>query len=136
MIRSMTGFGAGRGAAGGEELDVEVRSVNHKFCEVKARLPRELSALEIEVTRTVKDRLSRGGVDVSVRRAAARQTVDKTFPVGRDWSLENWRHVRILVGVACKIESNAEGRRKNAERRCKMQDTGCKLQIRSTLFLS
>jgi uncharacterized protein (TIGR00255 family) len=64
----MTGFGAGHGAAGGEELDVEVRSVNHKFCEVKVRLPRELAALEIEVAKAVKERLARGGVEVAVRR--------------------------------------------------------------------
>jgi uncharacterized protein (TIGR00255 family) len=75
MIRSMTGFGAGRGAAGGEELDVEVRSVNHKYCEVKARLPREVSALEHEVVRSVKDRLARGGVEVTVRRATPGGTV-------------------------------------------------------------
>jgi uncharacterized protein (TIGR00255 family) len=71
MIRSMTGFGAGRGAVNGEEVDVEIRSVNHKYCEVKARLPRELSALEHEVVRVVKERLARGGVDVAVRRTAA-----------------------------------------------------------------
>jgi len=69
MIRSMTGFGAGRGASGGEELDVEIRSVNHKFCEVKVRVPRELGALEIEAAKIVKERLARGGVDVAIRRA-------------------------------------------------------------------
>ncbi len=71
MIRSMTGFGAGGGASGGEEIAVEIRSVNHKFCEVKVRLPRELAALEPLVVRTVKDRLARGGIDVSLRRAGA-----------------------------------------------------------------
>jgi uncharacterized protein (TIGR00255 family) len=69
MIRSMTGFGAGRGAAGSEALDVEVRSVNHKYCEVKVRLPRELAALEHEAVKLVKERLARGGVDLSARRA-------------------------------------------------------------------
>jgi uncharacterized protein (TIGR00255 family) len=69
MIRSMTGFGSGRAAAGGEEIQVEIRAVNHKFCEVKVRLPRELSALELDVSRAVKERLARGGVEVSVRRA-------------------------------------------------------------------
>ncbi len=68
MIRSMTGFGAGRGASGGEELDVEVRSVNHKFCDVKVRAPRELAVLELEASRIVKERLARGGVEVAVRR--------------------------------------------------------------------
>jgi uncharacterized protein (TIGR00255 family) len=68
MILRMTGFGAARGASGGEELDVEVRSVNHKFCEVKVRTPRELTALEIEAGRIVKERLARGGVEVAIRR--------------------------------------------------------------------
>ncbi len=71
MIRSMTGFGTGRGASGGEELDIEIRSVNHKFCEVKVRAPRELSALEWEATRSVKERLARGGVEVTFRRPGA-----------------------------------------------------------------
>ncbi len=71
MIRSMTGFGAGHGASGGEELDVEVRSVNHKFCEVKVRTPRELAALELDAARAVKERLARGGVEVSLRRPGA-----------------------------------------------------------------
>jgi uncharacterized protein (TIGR00255 family) len=72
MIRSMTGFGAGRAAQGGEDVDVEARSVNHKFCEVKVRLPRELAALETEISRTVKDRLARGGVEVTLRRGSGR----------------------------------------------------------------
>jgi uncharacterized protein (TIGR00255 family) len=66
----MTGFGTGTAAAGNESLTVELRSVNHKFCEVKVRLPRELSALEASLQKLVKDRLARGAVDVAVRRAS------------------------------------------------------------------
>jgi uncharacterized protein (TIGR00255 family) len=79
MLRSMTGFGAGRARVGGEDVSVELRAVNHKFCEVKARLPRELAALEGAVAKRVKDRLSRGAVDVSVRRVSA--TASGTVPV-------------------------------------------------------
>jgi uncharacterized protein (TIGR00255 family) len=82
MIRSMTGFGAGRGSVNGEEVDVEVRSVNHKYCEVKVRLPRELGALEQEVIRAVKERLARGGVDVAVRRSQAGGLVAPRVDVG------------------------------------------------------
>jgi uncharacterized protein (TIGR00255 family) len=64
----MTGFGAGRAEQGGEAVSVEARSVNGKFCEVKPRLPRELSALETDLTKAVKARLQRGVVDVAVRR--------------------------------------------------------------------
>jgi uncharacterized protein (TIGR00255 family) len=64
----MTGFGAGSGQAGGEAVSVELRAVNGKFCEVKARLPRELSSLEPELVKAIKARISRGVVDVFVRR--------------------------------------------------------------------
>ena len=66
----MTGFGAGRGEAGGEAISVELRSVNGKFCEVKPRVPRELSALEPELVKTIKARISRGVIDAFVRREA------------------------------------------------------------------
>ena len=67
----MTGFGGGRGEAAGEALTVELRSVNGKFCEVKARLPRELPLLEPELVKTIKSRISRGMVEVFVRREGA-----------------------------------------------------------------
>jgi uncharacterized protein (TIGR00255 family) len=70
MLSSMTGFGVGRAVSGDEELLVELKSLNHKFCEVKVRLPRELSTLEATVIKRMKDRLARGSVDVFVRRTA------------------------------------------------------------------
>jgi len=71
VIRSMTGFGAGRAEQGGEAVAVEVRSVNGKFCEVRARLPRELPGLEPAVAKAVKARIARGVVDVTLRREGA-----------------------------------------------------------------
>src|SRR5437899_3943158 len=67
----MTGFGAGRGEAGGETVSVELRAVNAKFCEVKARLPRELMPLEPELVKSIKARISRGVIDAFVRRETA-----------------------------------------------------------------
>ncbi|MBF5046311.1 YicC family protein [Aggregicoccus sp. 17bor-14] len=74
MLRSMTGFGAGRARVGDEELSVELRSLNHKFCEVKARLPRELATLEPALVKQVKDRLARGSVELLVRRQSPTAT--------------------------------------------------------------
>ncbi len=79
MLKSMTGFGAGRARVGDEEFSVELRSLNHKFCEVKARLPRELSALEPIVSKQVKDRLARGSVELLVKRQTA--TASGTVPM-------------------------------------------------------
>jgi uncharacterized protein (TIGR00255 family) len=78
MLKSMTGFGAGRARVGDEEFSVELRSLNHKFCEVKVRLPRELAALEPVVSKQVKDRLARGAVELLVKRQTA--TASGTVP--------------------------------------------------------
>jgi uncharacterized protein (TIGR00255 family) len=67
----MTGFGAGRGEAGGEAVSVELRAVNSKFCEVKPRLPRELAPLEPELVKSIKGRVARGAIDVFVRRESS-----------------------------------------------------------------
>lgn len=68
MISSMTGFGSGRSCEGDAEFSVELRSVNHKFCDVKVRMPFELAPLEGELVRFIKERVSRGTIDVSIKR--------------------------------------------------------------------
>jgi uncharacterized protein (TIGR00255 family) len=70
MLKSMTGFGAGRARAGDEEASVEIRAVNHKHLDIKVRLPRELAALEPLVLQAVRARCSRGAVEVAVRRTS------------------------------------------------------------------
>lgn len=75
MIFSMTGFGAGKAKVGDEEVSVEIRSVNHKFCEVKARLPQELAALEPELVRQIKETVRRGALEVFVKRSPGRSSL-------------------------------------------------------------
>jgi uncharacterized protein (TIGR00255 family) len=98
----MTGFGAGRGTAGDESFDVEIRSVNHKYCEVKVRLPREMGALEPEVVRLVKERLARGGVEVALRRGGGRGAlaprVDADLAAGYARAFEELRRRLGLAG--------------------------------------
>lgn len=65
----MTGFGTATSTTDDETLDVEVRAVNHRFLDVKARLPRDIAALESKVTKKVRDALARGSIDVRVRRS-------------------------------------------------------------------
>ncbi len=62
----MTGFGAAVAESGAACLQVHVRSVNHRFLEVKARLPRELSALEPELPGRLRAMVERGHVEVVV----------------------------------------------------------------------
>jgi len=66
-MRSMTGFGRGRVEVAGRRLAVEVRSVNHRFLELKVRLPWADALLEQKVAQAVRARVDRGALTVAVR---------------------------------------------------------------------
>ncbi|MBP1654947.1 MAG: YicC family protein, partial [Bacteroidetes bacterium] len=78
MVLSMTGFGRGEVTEKGVTGSVELRSVNSRFLEVVARLPRALALRENEVKDAVRQRMSRGKVNVQV--TIERET-DGTIPV-------------------------------------------------------
>ena len=78
MVLSMTGFGRGEVTKKGVTGSVELRSVNSRFLEVVARLPRALALRENEVKDAVRQRMSRGKVNVQV--TIERET-DGTIPV-------------------------------------------------------
>ena len=63
----MTGYGRAEAQLDGRRLVVELRSVNHRFLELKVRLPREDAELEAELGKLVRSRLSRGSVSLSLR---------------------------------------------------------------------
>ena len=63
----MTGYGRGTCEVAGRRLVVEVRSVNHRFLELKLRLPWGDAALEAHLTAAIRARLGRGAITVSVR---------------------------------------------------------------------
>jgi len=75
LIRSMTGFGAASAAKGGISVRIEVRSVNHRYLQVKARLSSDLAHLEPGLEAAVRQNLDRGSVSISAsveREALAR----------------------------------------------------------------
>ena len=66
MLRSMTGYGRGEAVAEGVRLTAELRSVNHRFCELSARLPRALAAYEAEARKIVQEKMTRGKLSLVV----------------------------------------------------------------------
>lgn len=65
-MRSMTGFGAARASDGERIYTVEVRSVNHRYCDVHVHAPHELFGVEGRVEAAVRRKIDRGRVDVTV----------------------------------------------------------------------
>ena len=66
MIRSMTGFGRDRRVIGEREILVEIRSVNSRYFEFNAKIPRSFQFLEDKIKGILKEKISRGKVEYSL----------------------------------------------------------------------
>ncbi len=66
MIRSMTGYGSAELEKNGHRLTAEVRSVNHRFCEVSVRAPKGVLLFEDQIRQLLQDRFSRGKFNLSI----------------------------------------------------------------------
>jgi uncharacterized protein (TIGR00255 family) len=66
-MRSMTGFGLGEVPLESGRLGVEIRGVNHRFLDVRVRVPRELGDLGGFVEQMARERLTRGRYEVAMR---------------------------------------------------------------------
>lgn len=67
MIKSMTGYGRGEWTNENKRVEVEIKSFNHRYCDVQIHLPRRLNSFEGQVRQLVKQRVSRGKIEVSVQ---------------------------------------------------------------------
>ena len=113
MIRSMTGFGAAELGTEHGRLSAEVRSVNHRYCEISLRLPRSISGLEGPVRQLLTDRLARGKINLSVswegyedaggrltvNHEVARQYIDAMAELKAKYDLGGQPDVRSVVAL-------------------------------------
>ena len=60
MIRSMTGYGRQQLIIDQHDITVEIRSVNHRYYEFSARVPRAYGFLEEKLKSFIKGSISRG----------------------------------------------------------------------------
>jgi uncharacterized protein (TIGR00255 family) len=84
MVISMTGFGRSKLESAAFSVNVEVKTVNHRFCEINIRMPRQLLKIEDKMKKKLNQQLRRGRVEVYV-------TIDGEGAVSRklhvDWKL-------------------------------------------------
>jgi len=66
MIKSMTGFGRGEYTDGKRNIIVEIKSVNHRYSDISVKMPRRYGFAEDKIKSAVKEKLSRGKIDVSI----------------------------------------------------------------------
>ncbi len=73
MSRSMTGFGQADEAG----YHIEIKGVNHRYRDIRVRLPKDLSSLEIPARDLVNEAIARGKVEVNVSRNVSSDIQDR-----------------------------------------------------------
>lgn len=74
MLKSMTGFSRARTEDDAFEIVVEIRSVNHRYLDVKTRGGGGLPSLDKQIRDRIATELGRGKVDVNVRLRPKRES--------------------------------------------------------------
>ena len=120
-MKSMTGFGKRESLVKQSMIGVEVRSVNHRFCEILVRLPRVLSEMELSLKELVKGVCDRGRVELSVTvnggvstkqvrldRTVAKRYVDSLHELKKTFKLSGTVDVNVLAGFRDIFSTNEE----------------------------
>lgn len=66
MPQSMTGYGRGECSENNREFIVEIKTVNHRYCDMFVKLPRNIIGLEDNVRKTISANIARGKVDLFI----------------------------------------------------------------------
>ncbi|WP_018873897.1 YicC/YloC family endoribonuclease [Thioalkalivibrio sp. ALJ16] len=94
MIASMTGFSRHAVTLDAGVFDWELKSVNHRYLELRVHLPDHLRSLEAAVRNRLKARLARGKVDVVLRDRGQAEESPAAFDHDR---------VRVLADACAEI---------------------------------
>ncbi len=66
MLKSMTGYGNCEKLINGKKITVEIKAVNHRFCDYSIKLPRYCNFMEDRIRQTLTGKISRGKIDIYV----------------------------------------------------------------------
>lgn len=103
MLKSMTGFGRSEIVTVERKLVVEMKAVNHRYCEISIKMPKKLSFFEAAIRNLLKQYIGRGKVDVFIiyedytektecvkyNREIAAQYLNSLRQMAEDFGLEN-----------------------------------------------
>lgn len=66
MLKSMTGFGRCEVTDAERKFTVEIKAVNHRYCDITIKMPKKLSFFEAGIRTLLKSYIGRGKVDVFI----------------------------------------------------------------------
>ena len=66
MIKSMTGFGRSESVTKEHKIVIEMKSVNHRYCDINIKIPKKLIFFETGIRNYLKNYIGRGKVDIFI----------------------------------------------------------------------
>jgi len=66
MIKSMTGFGRYESVNEERKIVVEIKSVNHRYCDISIRMQKRLNYFEAKIRNLLKKYANRGNIDMYI----------------------------------------------------------------------
>lgn len=66
MTRSMTGFGRFEAVHHEYKVSVEIKSVNHRYCDLNIKQPKKFNAFENDIRNIIKQYATRGKIDIYI----------------------------------------------------------------------
>jgi uncharacterized protein (TIGR00255 family) len=113
MIKSMTGFGSYEYSDDKQKVTVEVRSVNHRYCDISLHMPRRYSFAEEKIRAAVKETVCRGKIDINfsiekleesdikigLNRSIAGQYYEKLLELSDSFDLDGDISLEYLAGL-------------------------------------
>jgi uncharacterized protein (TIGR00255 family) len=92
-VRSMTGYAQARAEQNGWSLRLSLRSVNHRFLDLRVHMPEGLEAFEPQMRQLVRDHIQRGHVDLTVHLELSRSA---GLHIDRKLAGSYWRAIEEL----------------------------------------
>ncbi|MDD4113561.1 MAG: YicC family protein [Herbinix sp.] len=110
MIKSMTGFGRSEVSNEDRKITIEMKSVNHRYCDISIKLPKKLGFFEVSIRNLLKKYIGRGKVDVYItyedytentvcvkyNSDLAQEYYDNLVKISEDFGIENDIRATVL----------------------------------------
>ncbi|MCH8208002.1 MAG: YicC family protein [Nitrospinae bacterium] len=111
MLKSMTGFGRSEKVSADYSFKAEIRSVNNRFIEINARIPKFLSQHELALKKLVKSHCSRGTFDLtisleSLNGSSSSQEIKANLPQASQY-LNAFKEIKNELGIQGDIDINS-----------------------------
>lgn len=103
MINSMTGFGRSVVSTETYSFTAEIKAVNHRFCEINLKVPKQLSFCEDQLKKWISSRINRGKIDVYIT-FERQQTKNSVLKVDKELAIAYYKAMLDLANT-CEIST-------------------------------